>query len=82
MSETRRIRVYYEGDDDRVVLQGLQEMALLPETWEIASRSKQHPGKDGLVSEVLPFVRPVNGVGGRAVVLIDLDDLSPVQLAS
>jgi hypothetical protein len=82
MAETRRIRVYYEGDDDRVILQGLQRMTLLPDAWEIAIRTKQHPGKDGLVRELLPFVAPVNGVGGSAVVLVDLDDLSAEGMAA
>jgi hypothetical protein len=81
MADTKRIRLYYEGDDDKVVLSGLQHMPLLPDSWEIARRDKGHPGKDGLVRELLPFVRPINGVGGHAVVLIDLDDLSRDRLA-
>jgi hypothetical protein len=81
MPEIKRIRIYYEGDDDRVVLEGLQRMKLLPENCEIAQRDKQHhPGKDGLVRQFVPFIRPVNGVGGHAIVLVDLDGLSPSQL--
>ncbi len=80
MPDKKRIRVYYEGDDDRVVLEGLQSMALLPNTWEIAKRDKNHPGKDGLVRELTPFVRPISGVGGTAITLIDLDDLTIERL--
>jgi len=75
MANTKRIRVYYEGDDDKVVLQGLQQMNLVPAAWEIAQRDKQRSGKDGLVRELAALVRPVNGVGGSAIALVDLDDL-------
>lgn len=76
MPENQRIRVYYEGNDDRNVLEGLQRAGLLRADCEIAKRDIQHGGKDGLVRELAPFVRPVNGVGGKAVTLVDLDDLS------
>jgi hypothetical protein len=82
MADAKLIRVYYEGDDDKVVLRELQRMHLLAAEWEIADRKKdEHPGRDGLVRQLLPFVRPVNGVGGSAVVLVDLDDLSREKLA-
>lgn len=80
MADTKRVRVYYEGDDDRVVLEGFRHLRLLPDSWEIAKRDKQQSGKDGLVAELVVFVRPVNGVAGDAVVLVDLDDNSADQL--
>src|SRR5438105_7305969 len=80
MAEVKRIRTYYEGDDDRVILEGLQALQLLPANCEIARRSRQHPGKDGLVHDLAPFVRPANGVGGSAIVLVDLDHLTPDEL--
>jgi hypothetical protein len=75
------IRFYYEGDDDKAALQALKVGGLLP-AGEIAPRSKQHPGKEGLVQEVAPFVRPVDGVAGPAVILIDFDDLNSEQVAA
>jgi hypothetical protein len=75
------IPIYYEGDDDRAALQALKTGSLLPDA-EIAPRSKQHPGKDGLVAEVAPFIRPIDGVAGSAIVLVDLDDLNAEQVAS
>jgi hypothetical protein len=81
MADNKRALVYYEGDDDRVVLEGLQRMGLLPAGWDIAQRGKDHPGKDGLVRQLLPFIRPLDGVGGMAVVLVDLDDLTRERLA-
>lgn len=77
MSKT--IRLYFEGDDDKAVLEGLGEAKLLPAGVELAKRDKQNPGKDGLVSELWPFVDPTM-VGGRAVVLVDYDDSTAEQL--
>jgi len=83
MAETRHIMIYYEGDDDRAVLEKLRAAKLLPEGCDLAKRSKQdHPGKDGLVRQLLPFVRPANGVGGRAVVILDLDEMTFEQRGS
>jgi hypothetical protein len=71
------IRLYFEGDDDSAVLQGLKKAKLLPGESEIAERDKKlAQGKDGLVKQLFPFISPANGVGGKAVVLIDLDSLS------
>src|SRR5262245_36108732 len=81
MPEPKKIMVFFEGDDDRVVLEGLQSIKFLPDHWQIAKRDKDHPGKDGLVHQLLPFVTPVNGVAGSAVVLVDLDNLSHEQCA-
>jgi hypothetical protein len=81
MADARLIRVYYEGDDDRNVLEGLSDCGLLPHG-QIAQRDKKYPGQDGLIHELAAFVRPVNGVAGRAIALIDLDDRSREQLAS
>lgn len=82
MPDTKRIVVYYEGDDDKAVLEQSKALACLPAEWDIAKRSRdQHPGKDGLVDQLLPFIRPDAGVGGHAVVLIDLDDLSHAKIA-
>jgi len=77
MAETKQVFVYYEGDDDKAFLQSLHAAKFLPDWWVLSKRDKQdHPGKDGLVRQLLPFVRPVNGAGGSAVVLVDLDDLT------
>lgn len=74
------IRVYFEGDDDKAVLEGLSEAKFLPANLELAKRDKTHnPGKDGLVDQLWPFVNPT-AVGGRAIVLVDLDDLNVDQL--
>ncbi len=80
MAEPKLIRVNYEGDDDRVVLEGLQKRTLVPDSWEIAIRDKAHQGKDGLITDLTPFIRPIGGVGGSAIALIDLDDLTIEQL--
>jgi hypothetical protein len=80
MPEIKQVLVYYEGDDDKAFLEKLRAARLLPEIWSLAERSKsEHPGKDGLIRQLLPFVRPVSGVGGNAIVLVDLDELSFVQ---
>ncbi len=76
MADLKLIRVYYEGDDDRVVLEGLQDCDLFPGNGEIAKRDKKYAGKDGLIHELATFVRPVNGAGGSAIALVDLDDQS------
>jgi hypothetical protein len=77
-----RIRIYYEGDDDRNALEQLKAGDLLSPVLEIASRDKKRAGQEGLVQELAPFIRPVNGVGGSAIALVDLDDRSPEALAS
>ncbi|HVC94343.1 MAG TPA: hypothetical protein VND64_11670 [Pirellulales bacterium] len=80
MPDPKKKVVFFEGDDDKAFLEALQEAKLLPEGWQLANRNKQqHPGKDGLVRQLLPVVSPVNGIDGRAVVLVDLDDLSPTE---
>jgi len=71
------IRTYFEGDDDRVVLEWLREQNLLPVVLEIAQRNKQFAGRDGMMQELSSFVDPVRGVGGAsAIALVDLDDVS------
>ena len=78
MPEPKKTIVFFEGDDDKAFLEKLQEANLLPAGWQLANRNKdQHPGKDGLIRQLLPVVSPVNGIVGRAVVLVDLDDLTP-----
>lgn len=78
MPEQKKTIVFFEGDDDKAFLEKLLEPGILPNGWQLANRDKsQHPGKDGLVRQLLPVVSPVNGIDGRAVVLIDLDDLTP-----
>lgn len=67
MPEPRVIRVYYEGDDDRVLLEGLKVGRLIPDSLELVKRSKQQPGQDGLVHELAVSVRPSNGVAGSVV---------------
>lgn len=74
------VRVYFEGDDDKAVLEGLDEAGLLPKGLELAKRDKsKHDGKDGLIGQLWPFVNPT-AVGGRAIVLVDLDDHNIDQL--
>jgi len=73
----KTIRIYFEGDDDKAILEGLDEAGLLPQGVELAKRDKgQNPGKDGLIRQLIPFVHPTTGVGGNAIVLVDLDDLN------
>ncbi len=72
MPEAKTIRVYYEGDDDRNVLEQLQAASLLPANWEIAKRD--HYGKEGTIQDLVPFIDPASGTGKKAVVLLDLDD--------
>src|SRR5213596_846793 len=74
MPDPKRLRVYYEGDDDRNVLEGLERADLLPSNSEIAKRDKTRPGQEGMIQDLIPFVRPDDGVGGSAIALIDLDD--------
>src|SRR5262249_29151165 len=77
MPESKLILVFFEGNDDKAFLEKLRATNLLPGNWELAKRSREdHAGKDGLVRQLLPFVRPVSGVGGNAIVLVDLDDLN------
>jgi hypothetical protein len=75
MREAKRVRIYYEGDDDRAALRGLQSAHLIGEICEIATRNENFPGQEGMVRDLLPFVSPANGVGGSAIALADLDDL-------
>ncbi len=76
---SKLIRIYFEGDDDKAVLEGLGDAKLLPAGVELAKRDKQKSGKDGLANELWPFVDPTM-VGGRAVVLVDYDDRTADQL--
>ncbi len=74
MPDHKKVTVYYEGDDDKAFLEKLQENHLLYDHWQIVKRDKSsHPGKDGLIGQLIPFVSPINGIDGKAVVLIDLD---------
>lgn len=79
MPDAKRIRIYYEGNDDRAALEGLLSCGLLDASWEITKR-KASGGRDGVIEELAPFIRPVDGVGGHAIVLLDLDDLDPAAL--
>lgn len=80
MPEPKKTIVFFEGDDDKAFLEKLQEAGLLPTSWQLAKRDKeQHSGKDGLIRQLLPVVSPVNGIPGKAVVLVDLDELTPPQ---
>lgn len=80
MPEQKKTIVFFEGDDDKAFLEKLRDADLLPTGWQLANRSKdQHPGKDGLIRQLLPVVSPIDGIAGRAVVLVDLDELSPLQ---
>ena len=74
MPDPKRIRAYYDGDDDRVVLECLESAELMPTSVEIAIRDKKHQGKEGLVYQLSTFVRPINGVAGSAIALVDLDE--------
>src|SRR5438552_8451483 len=83
MPDPKKTLVFFEGDDDKAFLEKLRDARIWPEGWQLAERMKeQHPGKDGLIRQLLPVVSPKNGIGGHAVVLIDLDDLSVDQLAA
>jgi hypothetical protein len=82
MPETKITVVFFEGDDDKAFLEGLDAAKLLPPGWQLANRMKdQHRGKDGLIRQLLPLISPVNGIDGRAVVLVDLDELTLDQRA-
>jgi len=69
MPDSKRIRLYYEGDDDRNVLEQMKGGGLLAGNVEVAKRRKDCPGREGMVQDLAPFV----GIGGRAVALTDLD---------
>ena len=80
MAEPKKTLVFFEGDDDKAFLEKLLNAKLLPGGWQLATRTKdQHPGKDGLIRQLLPIVSPSNGIGGHAVVLIDLDEFDRNQ---
>jgi hypothetical protein len=80
MPEQKKTIVFFEGDDDKAFLEKLLDAGLLPTAWQLAIRNKdQHPGKDGLIRQLIPVVSPVNGMDGRAVVLVDLDECTPLQ---
>jgi len=80
MPDTKQTVVFFEGDDDKAFLEKLLEVGLLPAGWQLANRDKnQHPGKDGLIRQLLPVISPVDGIGGRAVVLVDLDEMTALQ---
>ena len=82
MPETKRIVVYFEGDDDKAFLEQLLEAKALPADCQLAVRDKKHhPGKDGLIAQLLPQVSPANGLGGQAIVLLDLDEFDPAGRA-
>jgi hypothetical protein len=54
MPETKKTIVFFEGDDDKAFLEELQEAELLPASWQLANRDKNHhPGKDGLIRQLL-----------------------------
>lgn len=78
MPEPKKTIVFFEGNDDKAFLENLEAVGLLPATWQLANRDRDHhPGKDGLIRQLIPVVSPVNGIDGRAVVLVDLDDMTP-----
>lgn len=70
MPDSKLIRLYYEGDDDRNVLERMKGGGLLAGNVEVAKRNKDRQGREGMVQDLAPFV----GIGGRAVALTDLDD--------
>jgi hypothetical protein len=73
--------VYYEGDDDGAVLRGLEAAGLLPEGLRLTERKeRQRFGKEGMVQDLAPLVRPVNGAGRSAIAIRDFDDLEINQL--
>jgi hypothetical protein len=77
MPEPKEILIFYEGDDDKAFLEKLLDAGHLTSHCRTAGRSKEHhPGKDGLVRQLLAFIRPMTGVGGDAVVLVDIDELT------
>jgi hypothetical protein len=83
MPEPKKTLVFFEGDDDKAFLEKLRDAKIWQAEWQLAERDKkkeEHKGKDRLIRQLLPFVSPRNGVGGHAVVLIDLDDNSLEQL--
>ncbi|MFT3881411.1 MAG: hypothetical protein QM703_17320 [Gemmatales bacterium] len=80
MPEPKQVLIYFEGDDDGAFLKPLLEANILPSFCKLAVRDKsKHAGKDGLVGQIIPFVSPVNGVDGKAIVLIDLDEQTVEQ---
>ena len=65
MPDSKLIRLYYEGDDDRNVLEQMKGGRLLAGNVEIAERRKDRQREGGRGPDVAPFV----SIGGRAVVL-------------
>src|SRR5262249_42024948 len=82
MAEQINCVVFYEGDEDRVVLQGLAKIGLLQSHWQIVKREteekRKFSGWTGMVKQFAGVIAP--GVPSRAVVLIDFDAFQPDQL--
>lgn len=72
--------IYYEGDDDRVVLQELQRADLLPKNLQIAKLESTKGGKDKMVGYVAAMV--AFQTARSAIALRDIDDLQPQQVGS
>lgn len=76
MSDGKSTRVYFEGNDDKAFLEQLGKTKRLPETWKLDAGKRTASGKEGVLAHLISFVSPVNGLDGRAVVLLDLDQQS------
>lgn len=86
MADTK-VKVFYEGADDRAFLQNLQSMSLLPTCFSLTDLPKRG-GAATLAERVLGHVPTrdetgsVTGISGRLVVLRDLDDYVPTKLGA
>jgi hypothetical protein len=82
MADQITCEVYYEGDEDKIVLEGFSKAGLLSPHWQIAARGKEQKKKfdgwTGMVKQMALVMAP--GVPSRFVALIDFDSFQPDQV--
>ncbi|MGL6075658.1 MAG: hypothetical protein ACRC8S_16000 [Fimbriiglobus sp.] len=71
MSSPKRTVIYTEGGDDREFLSCFFDFEFLG--WKHDKADRKAEGKAGVVSHLLPFVSPANGLGGQGIMLLDID---------
>ena len=55
-------------------LEILNKNKQLPRDWKITPQDDRHSGKDAVFTRLKPFISPIDGLDGRAVLLLDLDE--------
>ena len=79
MADPLEIQVYYEGNDDRAVLEALRKADLLPENLTIARQAGEKGGKEQMVSDLAVLV--ASPAARSAIALRDFDDLKTGDVA-